>query len=86
MNIQPLNRHVLVEVNKAEEQTSFGIVLPESGRETFEKSKVVAKDPSVEIIEVGQTAHYKLYALSIINVDGKEYGFLKEDEILAVED
>ena len=83
MKIKPLNRNVLVLIEKKSEMTKSGIIVASADDPRSEKAKVIAVDKEVKSIQKGDTIYFKSYTLSEVEIDGKLYGFIKEDEILA---
>lgn len=85
MKIQPLNRNVFVLVEKKPETTKSGIIVLNKEDVRSEKAKIIALDKEITSLKKGDTIHFKAYALSEVEIDDKIYGFIREDEILAVE-
>lgn len=81
--IQPLNHNVLVLIEKKPEKTKSGIIIASTEDPRSEKAKVIALDKEVKTIRIGDRICFKSYALSEVEIEGKLYGFIKEDEILA---
>ena len=94
MNIKPLADHILIEPAKEEEQTKFGILLPDTvSKERPEQGIVVAVGPGKKtedgrIIPIsvmpGQKVLFTKYGPNEIKVDDKEYLIAKEEDILAI--
>jgi len=82
--IQPLNNYVLVEISKLE-KTKSGIILATDNDARLEKGEVIALDPQVDIVKKGDLIYLKLYALSSVEIDDREYHFIKSEDILGVE-
>ncbi len=85
MKIKPLNDRILVQPIEAAEKTSGGIYIPATAQEKTQEATVVAIGPSdkIQVKEKDRVIHDK-YAGTNIKVDGKEYVFLKAEDILAV--
>lgn len=86
---RPLKDRVLVEPHKAEEKTASGIIIPNSAQEKPQKGTVIAvgegkKDEPVSV-KVGDVVIYGKYGGTEINIDGKDYLIMREDDILLVE-
>lgn len=94
LNIKPLSNRVLV--RRLEEQmqkTAGGIIVPDTAKEKPQRGKVVAVGPGrltdegerikVEV-KVGDDILFGKWSGSEITVDGEEYLFMKDDDILAV--
>ena len=93
MKVVPLNEKILLERVEAEERTAGGIVLPDTAREKPRQGKVLALGQG-KLLDNGQRASFQVkvgdrvlfssYAGNEIDVDGKEYLIMTEDDVLAV--
>lgn len=94
LNIKPLSNRVLVKRLEEEMQkTAGGIIVPDSAKEKPQRGKVVAVGPgrlnedgerlAVEV-KVGEEVLFGKWSGSEITVDGEEYLFMKDEDILAV--
>lgn len=86
-NIKPLGDNILVE--KEEEikggKTEAGIYLPEEKEEKSQVGKVLAIGDSEEIkVKKGQTVVFKKFGGNEVELEGKEYLLLKNEDVLAV--
>ncbi|WP_457635832.1 co-chaperone GroES [Persephonella sp.] len=88
MKITPINKFIQVKVKKPEREgkTKSGIITIDlnSGNAMVESGEVIAVNRNSKV-KVGQKVFFKSYCLETIIVDEKDYHFLREDEILAVE-
>jgi chaperonin GroES len=93
MNLRPLNDRLVVQPAKPEEQTSTGILLPETAKEKPQQGKVIAAGPGARDEEgerialevaVGDTVLYVKYSGATIKLDGQEILILKESDVLAI--
>jgi chaperonin GroES len=93
VNFRPLHDRVLVQRLGEDEQTSGGIVIPDSAKEKPQKAKVIRTGPgrldkdgkSLGVdVQDGDIILFGKYSGSEVKVDGEEYLILREDEILAV--
>jgi chaperonin GroES len=97
LKLKPTSGYVLIEPSEAERKTPSGIVLPESHEEKPQKGKVLAVGPA-EICDcgckdckrpapckVGDFVIYKQWGGNEVKIEGKEYLFVKFEDILAVE-
>ena len=94
LNLKPTAGFILVEPQEAEKKTPSGIVLPESHEEKPQKGKVLAVGPD-EVgdcgakkkapCEDGDIVYYKKWGGNEIEIDGKEYLFIKFEDIMAIE-
>ena len=94
LNIKPLSNRVLVKRLEEEMQTTAGgIIVPDTAKEKPQRGKVVAVGPGrltdegerVKVeVKVGNEILFGKWSGSEITVDGEEYLFMKDDDILAV--
>lgn len=93
MKITPLNDKIVVERLEADEKTAGGIILPDTAKEKPKQGKVLSLGEG-KALDNGQRAPFQVktgdrvlftsYAGSEVNVDGKEYIIMTEDDILAI--
>ncbi|SDG07722.1 chaperonin GroES [Limimonas halophila] len=93
MTFRPLHDRILVERVEQEEQTSGGIIIPDTAKEKPMEAEVVAvgagaKDEngnrlSVDV-EVGQRVLIGKYAGTDVKLDGKDYTILRENDVLGI--
>ena len=94
MSLRPLHDRILVErLEESEQQSSGGIIIPDSAKEKPQQGKVVAvgngkqKDDGTVVpldVSVGDTILFGKYSGSEVNVDDNEYLIMREDEALAI--
>ena len=88
MNVKPLSDHVLIEPNPAEEKTAGGLFIPDTAKEKPLAGKVVAVGPgTAEVtmeVKVGDQVLYGKYSGTEINIDGKDYLIMRQNDILAI--
>ena len=81
--LQPINQHVLLEIEAKEEKTASGIIIPDTVKEKPQFAKVLAisgiEDPE---IAVGDVVFYKNFSGTELEFDGKEYLMMPYDDIL----
>ena len=85
--IKPLADRVLIEPMEAETTTSSGIIIPDSAKEKPQKGTVIAvgkgtKDAPMTV-KKGDIVLYAKYAGTTLNLEGKDYLIMRENEILA---
>jgi chaperonin GroES len=95
MNIVPLNDKIVVQRLEADEKTAGGIILPDTAKEKPKQGKILSLGEG-KLLDNGKRAAFQVktgdrvlftsYAGTEVNVDGKEYLVLTEDDILAVVD
>jgi chaperonin GroES len=91
MSIRPLGDHVLLRRLDTSKTTPGGILIPETAKETSQEAKVVAvgtgkrNADGVRIptdLKKGDRVLVRRYAGTEVEIDGKEYLVVHEDEIL----
>ena len=88
MKLRPMADNVLLKQHEAEETTSFGIILATSNKEKPAIYEIVAvgegtKDVAMTV-KAGDKVVVSKFTGSEIKLDGVEYKFVKQDDILAV--
>lgn len=93
MKIRPLQDRVLVERIEEEEKTRGGIIIPDTAREKPQQGTVVSVGPGkidekgnlVPVgVKPGDRVLFGKYAGSEIEVDGKQYLIMREEDILGI--
>lgn len=92
MTMRPLADRVIIEPLPKEEKTASGIVIPDNSKEKPIQGKVIAVGPGkIENgktvppeVKVGDQVIFNKYAGTEIKMDGKEYLFMRESDILAI--
>jgi len=94
LNLKPTAGYLLIAPLEKEGRTASGIYLPDSAGEKPQKGKIVAVG-SAEITEkgikrtspvkTGDIVVYKKWGGSEVKIEGKEYLFVKFEDVLAVE-
>jgi chaperonin GroES len=93
VKLKPIGDRVIVQRLGSAEKSSGGIYLPDAAQEKPQEGKVIAvgsgktlKDGKVVPLSVksGDKIIFGKYSGSEIKVDGKEFVFLNEDDILAI--
>ena len=81
--LQPINQHVLLEIEAKEEKTASGIIIPDTVNEKPQFAKVLAisgiEDPE---ISVGDVVFYKNFSGTELEFNGKEYLMMPYADIL----
>jgi chaperonin GroES len=81
--LQPINQHVLLEVEASEEKTASGIIIPDTAKEKPRFAKVLAlsgiEDPE---ISVGDVVFYKNFTGTELEFEGREYLMMPYADIL----
>ncbi len=88
MNIRPLADRVLVLPAEAEEKTIGGIIIPDTAKEKPLKGEVIAAGEGTAdekmILKKGDTILYGKYAGTELEIDGKKYLIMRQNDVLAV--
>ena len=88
MKLKPMADNVLLKANEEKEMTASGIILATTNKEKPAIYEVVSAGPGTKDVEVTVKAGDKVvvgkYTGSEIKLDGVEYKFVKQDDILAV--
>lgn len=87
-SITPLHDRVIVEPQEAKKVTGGGIIIPDTAKEKPMQGKVIAagkgKEGEPMTVKVNDNVLYGKHAGSAIEVDGKSYLIMRENEILAI--
>ena len=88
MKLKPMADNILLKQTEAEETTSFGIILATSNKEKPAIYEVVSAGPGTKDVTVtvkpGDKVVVGNFVGSDIKLDGEDYKFVKQDEILAI--
>jgi chaperonin GroES len=93
LKVKPLSDRIVVRQADAEEMSSGGIILPDTAQEKPQEGKVMSIGPGKtaengELIKmslkVGDRVLYGKYSGTEVTIDGEEYVFMRESDILAV--
>ena len=88
MKLRPLADNILLKAAAAEETTSSGIILATTNKESSGIFDVVAAGPGTKdapvTVKPGDKVVVGKYVGSEFKLDGEDYKFVKQDEILAV--
>ena len=88
MKLKPMADNILLKAAEAEETTSSGIILATTNKEKPGIFEVVSAGPGTKDVTVtvkpGDKVVVGKYTGSEIKLDGVEYKFVKQDDILAV--
>ena len=88
MKLKPMADNILLKQHEAEETTSSGIILAATNKEKPAIYEVVSAGPGTKdvtmTVKAGNKVVVNKFAGSEIKLDGVEYKFVKQDDILAV--
>jgi chaperonin GroES len=93
LNLKPTAGYLLIAPLDAETKTASGIYLPDTVSEKPQKGKVIAAGPAsfadgqkiVAPAKIGNVVFYKKWGGNEVKIEGKEYLFVKFEDILAIE-
>ena len=88
MKLKPMADNILLKQHEAAETTVSGIILATTNKEKPAIYEVVAAGPGTKdvevIVKVGDKVVVSKFVGNEIKLDGVEYKFVKQDDILAV--
>ena len=88
LNIRPLADRVVIQPAEAEEKTASGLYIPDTAKEKPMRGSVLGVGPGKKdeptTVKVGETVLYGKYAGTEIQIDGKDYIIMRENDILAI--
>ena len=88
MKLRPMADNVLLKATENQETTASGIILATSSKEKPAIYEVVSAGPGTKdvtmIVKAGDKVVVGNYVGSEIKLDGVDYKFVKQDDILAV--
>ena len=88
MKLKPMADNILLKQTEAEETTSSGIILATSNKEKPAIYEVVAVGPGTKDVTVtvkpGDRVVVGKFTGNEIKLDGEDYKFVKQEDILAV--
>lgn len=93
LNLKPTAGYVLIEPLDAEEKTVSGIYLPDSASEKPQQGKVLSVGPDditdsgakkISPAKSGEVVIYKKWGGNEVKIQGREYLFVKFEDILAI--
>ena len=88
MKLRPMADNVLLKQHEAQETTASGIILATTNKEKPAIYEVVAAGPGTKDVTMTVAAGDRVvvgkFSGNDIKLDGQDYKFVKQDEILAV--
>ena len=88
MKLKPMADNILLKQNDAEETTSSGIILATTNKEKPAIYEVVSAGPGTKDVEVtvkpGDKVVVSKFSGNEIKLDGVDYKFVKQEDILAI--
>lgn len=94
LNLKPTPGYILIEPLEAETKTAGGIYLPDNASEKPQKGKILSvgapafsEGQKIESpAKAGEVVYYKKWGGNEVKIEGKEYLFVKFEDVLAVEE
>lgn len=80
--MKPLFTNIQIEIAKPKKMQG-GLILPDATEKRLEKAKVIAVGADVSVVKKGETILCKSFSTDTIELDGQEYSFIKEEDVLA---
>ena len=92
MTIKPLADRVVIKMTEAEETTKSGIILAGSAKEKPQIAEIIEVGPGGMVnghevtmyVQKGQKVLLSKYSGSEVKIDGQEYTFVRQSDILAI--
>lgn len=93
INLKPTAGYLLIAPLEKEARTASGIYLPDNAGEKPQKGKVIAVGTSIYLdgretespAKVEEVVLYKKWGGNDVKIEGKEYMFIKFEDVLAIE-
>ena len=88
MKLKPMADNILLKATEAEETTSSGIILATTTKEKPAIYEVVSAGPGTKdvemLIKAGDKVVVSQFSGNEIKLDGVDYKFVKQDDVLAI--
>ena len=84
MKLKPMADNILLKSAEAQTATASGIILATTAKETPGIYEVVSAGPGAPLVKPGNKVVVGNFVGNDIKLDGEEYKFVKQDDILAV--
>ena len=81
---KPLKNRVIIEPIKAEQETSSGLIKPESATEKPQEGVVKAIGKDVKIVKIGDKVLTGKFTGFDVTLGGTDFTILTEDDILVI--
>lgn len=80
--MKPLFSYIQIEIAKPD-KIQGGLIVPDAQEKRLEKAKVIAVGRDVVVVKKGDTVLCKQFSTDTVELDGKEYSFIKEEDVFA---
>ena len=84
MKLKPTADNIVLKQVEAEETTSSGIILATTTKEKPAIYEVMSAGPDVKELKVGDKVVVGKFTGNEIKLDGVDYKFVKQDDVLAI--
>ena len=84
MKLKPMADNILLKEHEAQETTASGIILATSNKEKPAIYEVVSSGPDAKDIKPGDRVVVGKFTGTELKLDGVDYKFVKQEDILAV--
>ena len=84
MKLKPLADNIVLKSAVVEDTTASGIILATSNKEKSAIFEVASAGPEAKAVKVGDQVVVGQYAGTDMKLDGEDYKFVKEEDILAI--
>ena len=92
MTIKPTEERVLIKMTEAEETTKSGIILAGAAKEKPQIGEIIEVGPGGLVdgkevkmyVQKGQKVLISKYSSNDVKIDGVEYSFVRQSDILAI--
>lgn len=84
LRIKPLHDLIIVQPDEAESVTKGGLIIPDSVKEKPQRGTIISVGGKTEEVKEMNKVLYKKFSGTEIEVDGKKYLIMSENDILAI--
>lgn len=82
--MKTLNNLLQITIAKPKDSTKSGLTVAGAKEKRLEQGKVISVGKDVEEVKKGDTVIFKQFSTDTVELEGKEFSFIKESDILAV--
>jgi chaperonin GroES len=79
--IKPLFKNILIDIHTIDQSI---LAMVDDNEATIEKATVLDIGDMVELVKIGDTIVFKKYNLDTIEIDGKKYHLIPEDDVKGI--
>lgn len=87
MKLKPIKDRVLVRIQKPEEVTKSGIIIPETSQQKTDRGEIIEVGETIDFdsLKVGDVIVYEKYKGTTLTMEGVDYIILHEEDVIAKE-